>query len=120
MTKRKLEDVLKAIPPIENSTYRPIRIEPHGPCVNLPKSIDTSPIDLFFLFVTPQLLDTIAEQTNKKARQLYDDKKTTSNKRPWKTTTGTEIGGFLDVLLMTGLYKLSDRLPLRQKTDLVL
>ena len=61
LTKRKLEDILKAIPPIENSTYQPIRIEPRGPYVNLPKSVDISPIDLFFLFVTPQLLDTIAE-----------------------------------------------------------
>ena len=106
LTKRKLEDVLEAIPPIKKSTYQPIQIEPRDPIVNLPESVDTSPIGLFFLFVTPQLLNTIAEQTNEKAKQFYDDKETTSKERPWKTTTGTEIGGFLGVLLMTGLYKL--------------
>ena len=51
LTKRKLEDILKAISPIENSTYQPIRIEPRGPYVNLFKSVDTSLINLFFLFV---------------------------------------------------------------------
>ena len=53
LTKRKLEDVLKAIPPIKKSTYQPIQIEPRDPIINLPKNIDISLIGLFFLFVTP-------------------------------------------------------------------
>ena len=93
---------------VKNSIYQPIRIEPRSLCVNLPKSIDLSLIGLFFLFVTPQLLDTVAEQINEKARQFYDDKETILKERPWKTITGTEIGGVLGVLLITGLYKLSN------------
>ena len=68
------------------------------------------------LFVTLQLLDTITEQTNEKARRYYDIETTSKEKtwrtitgteeRLWRPTTGTEIGGFLGVLLISGLYKL--------------
>ena len=53
LTKRKLEDVLEAISPIEKSTYQPIQIEPRDPIVNLPDSVNISLIGLFFLYVTP-------------------------------------------------------------------
>ena len=57
------------------------------------------------MFVTPQLLNSIAEQTNEKARRKYEEK-VTAKSREWWSTTGIEISGFLGVLLISGLYKL--------------
>ena len=106
LAKRKLEDVIDAIPPIENSTYTPMRIDPRDPSVNLPVGMkDRSPIGLFSLFVPQWLLNTIADETNAKAKRYYKGELKPQT-RPWHDTTGTEIGAFFGVLLVSGLYKL--------------
>ena len=73
LAKQTLEEVITAIPPIENSTYIPIQIDPRNPSVNLPTGMNgQSPIDLFFQFVPQWLLDTITSETNAKARRIYE------------------------------------------------
>ena len=67
LAKHILEDVLKAIPPIKYLIYKPLRIQPRDPVGNLPKNIDIFLFGLFSLFITSQLLNSITEQTNKKA-----------------------------------------------------
>ena len=72
LAKRKLEDVINAIPPIENSTYTPMRIDPRDPSINLPIGMkDRSPIGFFSLFVPQWLLNTITDETNAKAKRYY-------------------------------------------------
>ena len=61
LAKHTLEDVLEAIPLIKYLTYEPLRIQPRDPVGNLPKGVDISPFGLFSLFVTSQLLNSIAE-----------------------------------------------------------
>ena len=73
LTKQTLEEVITAIPPIENSTYIPMQIDPRESSINLPIEMDgQSSIDLFFQFVPQWLLDTIASKTNAKARRNYE------------------------------------------------
>ena len=51
LSKRKLKDVLSAIPPIKNSTYNPLQIEPSDSVVNPSLGLeDLSPFNLFSLF----------------------------------------------------------------------
>ena len=108
LAKRKLEDVIDAIPPIENSTYTPMQIDPRSPFVNIPIGMkDQSPFSLFSLFVPQWLLDTMAKETNNKAKRNHKGElKSKPHTKPWHDTTGTEIGAFLNVLLISELYKL--------------
>ena len=72
LAKRKLEDVIDAIPPIKNLTYTLMRIDPRDPSVNLPVGMkDRSLIGLFSFFVPQWLLNTIADKTNVKAKRYY-------------------------------------------------
>ena len=73
LAKRKLEDVIATIPPIKNSTYTPIQIDPREPSVNNLTGIkDQSPFGLFSLFVPQWLLNTMAEETNNKAKRNHE------------------------------------------------
>ena len=107
LAKRTLEEVIAAIPPIGDSTYTPLLIKRRDTSVNSPAGLeDYSPFGLFSLFVPKWLLDTIAKETNEKAKRNYE-RELNPHARLWHDTTGAEIGAFLGVLLISGLYKQS-------------
>ena len=52
LAKRKLKDVIDAIPPIKNSIYIPMRIDPRDPSINLLiRMKDRFLVGLFSIFV---------------------------------------------------------------------
>jgi hypothetical protein len=64
--KEKVEKILSEIPDIKTIEFDPIKMsEPQAPVLLLPSSIDAQkPLDLFYLFFTDTIWDTIARNTN--------------------------------------------------------
>ena len=59
LAKRKLKDVLTAIPPIKRSAYKPLRIKPHSPHANLPPNITDLSVELMHRKKSDDLIASI-------------------------------------------------------------
>lgn len=80
-------------------------------------SKNMSPLQFFELYISAQHLELIAQHTNINAElkrekasngtlESDSEREMPSYPRPWKETTGAEIGVFLGILLMQGTCKL--------------
>ena len=91
-----VEDLLQLIP-----DYEPIYIQERP---GKPRNIDLqrkwTPLGLFLLFWTPEILQEVCNQTNS-----YGYRCQFSEKRPWKPITKIELLHFLGTCFLLGLYK---------------
>jgi len=72
--------------------------------LKLPANVDASnPYQIFKLFWTDELLDKLAEYTNRNA-ELHPPSKEKDFPRPWKPTSRLELHAYLAVLIHMGLH----------------
>lgn len=67
-----------------------------------------TPLDLFKLFVTDEIVDMIVTETNRYADILLETQKLQKNSRlkQWQPTTNAEMLSFFEVLIAMGLVQL--------------
>ena len=107
-TKKKLPEILTQLPTLSPS-YEPLHIEERASAHNLPRP-DMTPEEIFSLFLSNNLLEQIAENTNLNASlravdlEEWDQGETIHPaQRPWTPTTGPEVGVFLGIMIYMGL-----------------
>jgi hypothetical protein len=88
---------LQEIPDIQNA-YTPIEITEHAAQIRLPGGTRT-PFDIFCLFWSPELIDTIVTQTNSYARRTHQDQ---SHK--WKDVNTPELYVFFGIVIYMGTH----------------
>ena len=91
-----IEDILQLIP-----QYQPLDITPRpGAPSNIDLSRKWTPLGLFLLFWTPELLEEVCKQTNSFGyRSQFEEK------RPWKPITKLELLQFFGTCFLLGLFK---------------
>jgi hypothetical protein len=63
------------------------------------------PLSLWKRFITPQVLETIAQHTNENETLSYQSKEEhTQHERPWRDVTGDDIGAFLGAAMLMGVH----------------
>ena len=89
-------------------------LEVSGPSRNVPK--DGSPADIFSLFFSNGILETIARETNRYHKAMGGSNNKERYTR-WKDVTTDEIRAFLGVLLAMGMTKISETRDYWRKTS---
>lgn len=74
---------------------------PTGPNHNLPEC--AKPLEYFYLFLPQSFYDTLAEETNRYARQKIEAKGTPDPL--WYPTTPAEMRGYMSILIMMGIKR---------------
>jgi transposase IS4-like protein len=80
-------------------------IEKHESEARLPDGVSLNDLlSLFYLFITPDTLETVARNTNKNAALEYTKKNPIENPhhRYWHDLTGADIGAYFGALLIIG------------------
>jgi hypothetical protein len=104
--KEKAGKILSEIPDIKSIKFDLIKIsEPQAPILLLPSSVNAQKLlDLFSLFFTDVIWDTIARNTN-----TYGDCKhfsiSLTETRPWTPTHANEIRVFIGIIIYMGLFR---------------
>jgi hypothetical protein len=104
--KEKAGKILSEIPDIKSIKFDPIKMsEPQAPILLLPSSVNAQkPLNLFSLFFTDAIWDTIARNTN-----TYADRKrfgiSLTETRPWTPTHANEIHIFIGIIIYMGLFR---------------
>jgi hypothetical protein len=101
---RKLQVLLEALGH-EDFPQR-LRIPPRVGTANLAgqKLDPLDPLALWSRFISPQILQAIAENTNEyEAIQFESTKDHTTKERPWKDVTGADIGAYLGAAMLMGV-----------------
>jgi hypothetical protein len=86
------------VPQIQN-TYTPIEIIEHAAEIHLPEGTRT-PFEIFSLFWSPELIDTIVTNTNSYARRTHTDQ---SHK--WKDVNTPELYVFFGIIIYMGTHE---------------
>ncbi|XP_013411025.1 piggyBac transposable element-derived protein 1-like [Lingula anatina] len=88
--RRRMQDIIRNTPGITNAAR----------CDNIPS--------VFSFFITPEMVDLIALETNREARQKirdWNDNHHENQKEQWKPVDGTEIKAVIGLCIIAGLYK---------------
>ncbi|KAM9307115.1 piggyBac transposable element-derived protein 4-like [Pholidichthys leucotaenia] len=88
--RRRMQDIIQNPPGITNAAQ----------CDNIPS--------VFSFFVTPEMVDLIALETNREVRQKirdWNDNHHENQKEQWKPVDGTEIKAVIGLCIIAGLYK---------------
>ncbi|XP_069611178.1 piggyBac transposable element-derived protein 4-like isoform X2 [Ranitomeya imitator] len=97
-----------AVPPMlwhHNSSFSP-QIPPFLATPGIKVDVaNFTPFDFFQIFITPEVLQLIAHQTNLYARQCISQKPTSFHSNSWIPTNVAEIKQFLGLTLNMGLVK---------------
>lgn len=115
--KPSLKEVVNDVPPV-SATYKAVHVDERSASLTVIGSKNMSPLQFFELYISAQHLEMIARHTNINAELKHEkasdgtlksdsEREMLSYPRPWKETTGAEIGVFLGILLMQGTCKLS-------------
>jgi Transposase IS4 len=83
---------------------RAIRIPTRLGKANFPEELDPlNPIWLWSKFVTPEVLKTIATNTNEYESLRFEAREHTRCERAWKDLTGADIGAFIGAAMLMGI-----------------
>lgn len=66
-----------------------------------------NPISIFKQFVTPEIIDIICRETNRKANHIvrtWNEAHPTANPKVWQPTNENELYAFIGLLLFSGLF----------------
>jgi hypothetical protein len=103
---RSLEEILAEFGSIDQVKFEPIQLEPHKdaqPLLPLTFSTNSCAFDYFTLFFTPELFDTITNNTNRYAtiQRLY---KPEERQREWSSLMKEELYAFIGSIIYMGVY----------------
>lgn len=86
-----------------NFTEHNVGIKPHF----YEQYINKDPYDIFKIFITDEIVEYMAEQTNLYAEQVLKSKpKSKGNEKSWVSTNTREMEKFLGIIMWMGLMKL--------------
>jgi hypothetical protein len=82
-----------------------LHIPQRPPEILLDEEIDPlKPLDLWYRFVSPEILQVIANNTNENESLLYETREHSRRERTWHDLNGADIGAYIGALMLMGIH----------------
>jgi Transposase IS4 len=62
------------------------------------------PLDIWYRFITPEILQMIADNTNENESLIYASKEHSRKERPWHDLNGADIGAYIGAVMLMGIH----------------
>jgi Transposase IS4 len=82
-----------------------LHIPQRPPEILLDEEIDPlKPLDLWYRFVSPEILQVIANNTNENESLLYETREHSRRERTWHDLNGADIGAYIGAVMLMGIH----------------
>ena len=86
-----------------------MRIPERAGKANISEKLDPlDPLSLWYKYISPDVLQTIAEHTNEHESMQFEARDHSAGERTWKDISGADIGAFLGAAMIMGDSKLDN------------
>jgi Transposase IS4 len=82
-----------------------LRIPQRPPKILLDEEIDPlKPLNVWYRFISPEILQTIANNTNENESLHYESREHLSKERTWHDLNGADIGAYIGAAMLMGIH----------------